>query len=116
MSAAVKPLQEAAIHQYAKQLRLPTRGGQFARLAGEAAKEKQSHLSYLEALLEAELEERDRKAMRSEEHTSELQSRRDLHSFPTRRSSDLVRTPGRGSGEREAIPPQLSGSAAGGGA
>src|SRR5215211_6980324 len=28
--------------------------------------------------------------MRSEEHTSELQSHRDLHSFPTRRSSDLV--------------------------
>src|SRR5215218_6516609 len=26
---------------------------------------------------------------RSEEHTSELQSHRDLHSFPTRRSSDL---------------------------
>src|SRR5215204_5436400 len=30
--------------------------------------------------------------VRSEEHTSELQSHRDLHSFPTRRSSDL--TPG----------------------
>src|ERR1035437_921357 len=28
---------------------------------------------------------------RSEEHTSELQSRRYLHSFPTRRSSDLTR-------------------------
>src|SRR5476649_2086758 len=28
---------------------------------------------------------------RSEEHTSELQSHRDLHSFPTRRSSDLHR-------------------------
>src|SRR5882672_1406715 len=28
-------------------------------------------------------------AHRSEEHTSELQSHRDLHSFPTRRSSDL---------------------------
>src|SRR5882672_10592037 len=28
---------------------------------------------------------------RSEEHTSELQSHSDLHSFPTRRSSDLVR-------------------------
>jgi DNA replication protein DnaC len=63
MSAAVKPIQEAAIQQYAKQLRLPTLGGQFARLAGEAVKEKQSHLSYLEALLEAEVEERDRKAM-----------------------------------------------------
>src|SRR3712207_708059 len=32
---------------------------------------------------------------RSEEHTSELQSRQDLHSFPTRRSSDLAeRVPG----------------------
>src|SRR6476646_790040 len=29
-------------------------------------------------------------AKRSEEHTSELQSHRDLHSFPTRRSSDLA--------------------------
>src|SRR5476649_930829 len=30
---------------------------------------------------------------RSEEHTSELQSHRDLHSFPTRRSSDLRASP-----------------------
>src|SRR5476649_1870679 len=30
------------------------------------------------------------RSQRSEEHTSELQSHRDLHSFPTRRSSDLV--------------------------
>ena len=52
MSAAVKPMHEAAIRQYAKQLRLPTVGGQFARLAEQAVKEKQSHLSYLEALLE----------------------------------------------------------------
>src|SRR5882672_5709752 len=29
-------------------------------------------------------------AARSEEHTSELQSHSDLHSFPTRRSSDLA--------------------------
>src|SRR6476646_1222910 len=29
-------------------------------------------------------------SLRSEEHTSELQSHRDLHSFPTRRSSDLA--------------------------
>src|SRR5437773_1364779 len=31
-------------------------------------------------------------ALRSEEHTSELQSHHDLHSFPTRRSSDLRST------------------------
>src|SRR5882672_2659806 len=34
---------------------------------------------------------RDDRPERSEEHTSELQSHRDLHSFPTRRSSDLSR-------------------------
>src|SRR5476649_324817 len=33
--------------------------------------------------------ESDGNYARSEEHTSELQSHRDLHSFPTRRSSDL---------------------------
>jgi len=63
MSAVVEPMHEAAIRQYAKQLRLPTVGGQFARLAEQAVKEKRSHLSYLEALLEGEIEERDRKAM-----------------------------------------------------
>src|SRR5882672_10954998 len=36
-------------------------------------------------------------AVRSEEHTSELQSHSDLHSFPTRRSSDL--------GARRTAPP-----------
>ena len=61
--SAVKSVQEAAIGQYAKQLRLPTLGGQFALLAAQAVKTKQSHLSYLEALLEEELEERGRKAM-----------------------------------------------------
>src|SRR5476649_917104 len=35
--------------------------------------------------------QRIKEAARSEEHTSELQSHRDLHSFPTRRSSDLGR-------------------------
>src|SRR5476649_883232 len=36
----------------------------------------------------------DRGDQRSEEHTSELQSHSDLHSFPTRRSSDLRSTRG----------------------
>src|SRR5476649_46617 len=38
------------------------------------------------------------RTVRSEEHTSELQSHRDLHSFPTRRSSDLDRPDQRPSG------------------
>src|SRR5215211_2235614 len=44
------------------------------------------------------------RASRSEEHTSELQSHSDLHSFPTRRSSDLAAPPrgplGEGSRDR----------------
>jgi DNA replication protein DnaC len=61
----LKPVQQAAILQYARQLHLTTWGDQFAALAEEAAKEKRSHLSYLEALLEAEVEveERDRKTV-----------------------------------------------------
>ena len=59
MSAPSIALQQATIHNYAKQLRLPVLGGQFARLAEEAIKEKQSHVAYLEALLAAELEERE---------------------------------------------------------
>jgi hypothetical protein len=33
---AAKPMQQAAIQQYAKQLHLPTLGDQFAGLEGEA--------------------------------------------------------------------------------
>src|ERR671916_88905 len=40
---------------------------------------------------ERDHERDDVRDVRSEEHTSELQSHRDLHSFPTRRSSDLPR-------------------------
>jgi len=80
MSAA-KPVQQSAIQQYAKQLRLPTLGDQFARLAEEAVKEKQSHLSYLEALLEAEVEERDRKAVARRIQEARLPAVKTLEEF-----------------------------------
>jgi DNA replication protein DnaC len=63
MSAQTAVVQQTLILEYAKRLRLPTFGGQFVRLAQEAAKQGQSHLDYLEALLEAEIEERDRNAI-----------------------------------------------------
>jgi len=58
-----QPIQQSAIQQYARQLYLTTVADQFASLAEEAVRKKQSHLSYLEALLEAEVEERDRRAV-----------------------------------------------------
>jgi DNA replication protein DnaC len=56
-------LQESAIKQQCKLLRLPTIGGQFRRLAEQAERERQGHLGYLEALLAAEVEEREQKAI-----------------------------------------------------
>lgn len=56
-------LQEQAIRQHCKALRMPTVGGQFARLAEAAVREEQSHVGYLEALLSAEMEERDSRAV-----------------------------------------------------
>jgi DNA replication protein DnaC len=56
-------LQDQAIRQHCKALRMPTIGGQFARLADAASREGQSHVGYLEALLAAEMEERESRAI-----------------------------------------------------
>lgn len=53
------PLQESRIKQHCKGLRLPTVAGQCGRLAEQAQRERQTYLSYLEALLAAEVEERE---------------------------------------------------------
>jgi len=59
MSSPQAALQATAIQQQGKLLHLPAVGSQCAGLAELAVKEKQSHLDYLEALLVAELEERE---------------------------------------------------------
>lgn len=56
---AMKALSGATIRHYCKQLRIPTVGSQFERLAEEAVKQDQRHVDYLEALLRSEIEERD---------------------------------------------------------
>ena len=57
MSAPTE-LRLAVIRQHGKQLHLPAVGGQCARLAAEAVTAQQDPLTYLEALLGAEIEER----------------------------------------------------------
>lgn len=54
------PLQEATIRQQCKALRMPAVSAQFATLAEQAVRERQTHVGYLEALLAAEIEERER--------------------------------------------------------
>lgn len=52
-------LHEQVIAQHCKSLCLPTIGGQCVRLAEEAERERQTYLGYLDALLVAELDERE---------------------------------------------------------
>jgi DNA replication protein DnaC len=56
-------LEDEAIREQCRPLRLPTIAAQFRRLAEEADQQKQTHVRYLEALLHAELEDRDQRAV-----------------------------------------------------
>jgi DNA replication protein DnaC len=64
MSGGKAKLEEVSIRESCKRLHLPTIAGQCMRLAEQAVKEKQSHLTYLDALLEAEVEERERNVVK----------------------------------------------------
>src|ERR1035437_10140359 len=63
MSTQLAQLQESTIKQHCKALRMPMMAMQFSSLAEQAVKEKKTHTGYLEALLTAEVEERERNRM-----------------------------------------------------
>ncbi len=79
-------LQEQAIRQHCKTLRMPTIGGQFARLAEAATREGQTHIGYLEALLAAEMEERESRAIARLLHEARLPRMKTLDEFEFDRS------------------------------
>jgi DNA replication protein DnaC len=83
-------LQDQAIRQYCKALRLPTIGSQFRRLAETAVREKQSHPGYLEALLAAEMEERESRAIARLLHDARLPRMKTLEAFEFDRSGVAV--------------------------
>ena len=63
MSAIPVSLEVAAIREHCKTLRLRTMAESCERLAEEAIRERHTHLHFLDALLEAELEERRARAV-----------------------------------------------------
>ena len=83
----MRDLQDQAIRQHCKTLRMPTIGGQFARLAEAATREGQSHVGYLEALLAAEMEERESRAIVRLLHEAKLPRMKTLEAFEFDRSS-----------------------------
>ena len=79
-------LQDQAVRQHCKTLRMPTIGGQFARLAEAATREGQSHVGYLEALLAAEMDERESRAIARLLHEARLPRMKTLDEFEFDRS------------------------------
>ena len=74
-------LQEATLRQQCKVLRMPTVASQCARLAEQAVRHKQTDLGYLEALLGAELEERERNTVDRRIRESHLPRLKTLEDF-----------------------------------
>ena len=56
-------MEAASIAQHCKSLRLSSIAAQFASLAEEARQQNHSHLRYLEALLQGEVEDRERRSI-----------------------------------------------------
>jgi len=86
MSAA---LEQATVTQQCKMLHLPAVGGAFVRLAEEAARERRTHIGYLEALLATELEERERHAVARRLKDAHLPMVKTLDEFDFRQAPQL---------------------------
>jgi len=74
-------LVETVIAQHCKTLRLPTIGAQFVRMAADAIKSRESHMEYLEALLAAELEDRERRTVERRLREAHLPKLKTLEEF-----------------------------------
>ena len=81
MTTATAGLQEAAVRQQCKLLRMPAVAAQCVRLAEEAVRAKQNHLGYLETLLATELEERERNTVQRRIHEARLPRMKTLDEF-----------------------------------
>lgn len=82
-------LQATTIQQQCKALRMPAIGSQFARLAEQAVREKQGHLDYLEALLNSELEERERNTVERRLREARLPRMKTLEEFDFSKSPKI---------------------------
>ncbi|MBZ5672403.1 MAG: IS21-like element helper ATPase IstB [Acidobacteriia bacterium] len=81
MSEQSAAVVESIVRQHCKTLHLPTLGSQSVRLATEAIKGKQSHMEYLEALLAAEVEERERRTVERRIREAHLPKVKTLEDF-----------------------------------
>ena len=82
-------LQIAAIDQLCRAIHIPMVGAQFASLAEEARSKQHDHLSYLEALLQLERDERDRHAVENRLRDAHLPRVKTLEEFDFGQSPEV---------------------------
>jgi DNA replication protein DnaC len=83
-------LQEATIKAHCKSLRMPTVATQFGTMAEQAIREKKSHIGYLEALLFAEIEERERNTIERRIKEAHLPRVKTLEEFDYAQSPNVT--------------------------
>lgn len=85
-------LDVATIHERCKLLRLPTLAAQCEKMAEEAVRERHTHLRFLDALLEAELEERERSTVERRLREARLPRVKTLEEFDFSKAPSLSAT------------------------
>jgi DNA replication protein DnaC len=88
MNTESAALEAATIRQQCKVLRLPSIAAQCAQLAEQAVRERRTHLGYLEALLQTELEDREQRLIERRIREARLPRMKTLEEF------DFARNPG----------------------
>src|SRR5271154_636757 len=81
MSAETAALEAATIRQQCKVLHMPTIAAQCAQLAEQAVRERRTHLGYLEALLQTELEDREQRLVERRLREAHLPRMKTLEEF-----------------------------------
>ncbi|HXI44051.1 MAG TPA: ATP-binding protein [Bryobacteraceae bacterium] len=89
MSNQMVQLQEATIKAHCKTLRMPMIASQFGTLAEQAIREKKNHIGYLEALLLAEVEERERNTIERRIREAHLPRMKTLEEFDYTQSPNV---------------------------
>jgi DNA replication protein DnaC len=92
VSEPLVAVQESAIKQHCKLLHLPTIGGQCSRLAEQAEHEHHGYLGYLDALLSAELDEREQNTIIRRIQEAHLPKVKTLEEFDFREAQALSAT------------------------
>jgi DNA replication protein DnaC len=82
-------LEAATVRQQCKLLRMPTIGAQCTQLAEQAVRERRTHLGYLEALLQAELEEREQRLTERRIREARLPRMKTLEEFNFERNAKV---------------------------